>query len=84
MFHLDEVCSDYNMSASDIYNILISRKDEEVPLTFETIRHMVLKEIPSPVLRDIFTPIELKSIFSDTNIKKIKDKETKKFLNSIT
>jgi len=83
MHHLDKVCCDYNMSASDIYNILINKNDEDFPLTFETVKYKVLKDVPSPILKDIFTPKELKRIFSDINVKKIKNKETKKFINTL-
>lgn len=81
--HLDKVCCDYNMSASDVYTVLINKKDEDFPLTFETIKSKVLKEVPSEILKNIFTPEELKSIFANTNIKKIKNKETKKFINTL-
>ena len=83
MHHLDKVCCDYNMSASDIYNILISKNDENFPLAFETIKYKVLKDVHSDILKNIFTLEELKSIFSDTNVKKIKNKETKKFINTL-
>ena len=81
--HLDDVCSDYNMSAFDIYNILISKNDEDFPLSFNTIKYQVLKDVPSHILKNIFTHEELKSIFADTNVKKIKNKETKKFINTL-
>lgn len=83
MHHLDKVCSDYNMSAFDIYNILISKEDEDFPLAFETIKYKVLKDVPCHILKNIFTLEELKSIFADTHMKKIKNKETKKFINTL-
>ena len=75
--HLDDVCSDYNMSAFDIYDILISKNDEDFPLSFDTIKYQVLKDVPSHILKNIFTSEELKKIFSDTNVKKLKIKKQK-------
>jgi len=81
--HLDDVCCEYNMSASDIYNILISKNDEDFPLSFDTIKYQVLKDVPSQILKNIFTYEELKNIFADTNVKKIKNKETRKFIDTL-
>lgn len=81
--HLEKVCWDYNMSASDVYNILISKNDENFPLSFETVKYKVLKDVPSDILKNIFTLEELKSIFTDTNIKKVKNPETRKFINTL-
>ena len=81
--HLENVCSDYNMNASDVYNILISKNDSEFPLSFETVKDKVLKDVPLDVLENIFTLTELKTIFSDTNTKKIKNLQTRKFINSL-
>ncbi len=81
--HLDDVCCEYNMSAFDIYNILISKNDEDFPLSFETIKYQVLKDVPSQILKNIFTYEELQNIFADANVKKIKNKETRKFINTL-
>jgi len=81
--HLDDVCCDYNMRALEIYNILISKNDEDFPLSFETIKYQVLKDVPSQILKNIFTYEELQNIFADTNVKKIKNKETRKFINTL-
>lgn len=81
--HLENVCSDYCMSDSDVYNILISKDDSDFPLSFEIVKDKVLKDVPSNILKNIFTLVELKSIFSDTNIKKIKNAETRKFIDSL-
>lgn len=81
--HLEKVCSDYCMSDSDVYNILISKNDGAFPLSFETVKYKVLKDVPSDILKSIFTLVELKSIFSDTNIKKIKNEQTRKFINTL-
>ena len=81
--HLDKVCCDYNMSASDIYTVLVSKNDDDFPLEFETIKYKVLKDVPSHILKSIFTLEELKSIFTDTNLKKIKNEETKKFVRTL-
>lgn len=83
VYHLEKVCSDYSMSASDVYNILISKNDSDFPLSFETVKYKVLKDVPSDVLKNIFTLLELKSIFSDTNMKKIKNPQTRKFINTL-
>jgi len=83
MRHLEQVCSEYNMSASDVYTILISKNDEDFPLSFETVKDKVLKDIPQDILKNIFTQEELKSVFADTNVKKIKNKETRKFINAL-
>ena len=71
------------MSASDVYNILISKNDEDFPLSFETVKYKVLKDVSSDILKNIFTLEELKSIFSDTNVKKIRNPETRKFINTL-
>lgn len=81
--HLEKVCSDYCMSGSDVYNILISKNDDEFPLSFETVKYKVLKDVPSDILKSIFTLEELKSIFSDINVKKIKDAQTRKLINTL-
>jgi len=83
MHHLDKVCSDYSMSGSDIYNILLSKEDEDFPLSFETIKYQVLKDVPLDALKIVFTLEQLKSIFVDTNIKKIKNKETREFITHL-
>lgn len=71
------------MNGSEVYNILISKEDEKFPLSYETIKYMVLKDIPSEILKKIFTLVELKHIFGDVNLRKIKNYETKKFINSL-
>jgi len=52
-------------------------------LSFETIKYQVLKDVPSQILKNIFTYEELKNIFAHTNVKKIKNKETRKFINTL-
>ena len=73
LHHLEKVCSDYCMSASPVYNIPISRDNSTFLLSLETIKYKVLKDIPSDILKNLFTLEELKSIFSDTNLKKVKN-----------
>ncbi len=80
--HLEKICSDYCMSASDVYNLLLSKNDADFPLSFETVRDKVLKDVSADSLQNIFTLEELKSIFSDTNIKKVKNPQTRKFITS--
>ena len=82
--HLEKVCFEYCMSAEDVYNILLSKNDEEFPLSFETVKYKVLKDISCEALKNIFTQEELKSIFADSNLKKIKNKDTRKFIKSLT
>ena len=81
--YLEKVCSEYCMSAEDVYTVLISKDDEAFPLSFDTVKYKVLKDVSSDRLKKIFTQQELKTIFCDTNIKKIKNKETKKFINTL-
>ena len=81
--HLKNVCSDYCMSAIDVYNLLISKDDVDFPLSFEIVKYKVLKDVSSDILQKIFTKSELKSIFSDINFKKIKNEETRKFVNTL-
>jgi len=81
--HLDKVCREYCMNGSEVYNILISKNDEKFPLTYEIVKYMVLKDISSENLKKIFTLAELKSILADTNMRKIKNPDTRKFINSI-
>ena len=71
------------MSVWDVYNILISKNDAEFPLAFETVKYKVLKEVPLDILKNIFTPLELKNIFYDINLKKIKNPQTRKFINTL-
>jgi len=81
--HLDTICSEYCMSGSEVYNILVSKEDEKFPLSYETIKYMVLKDVPSKIIKKLFTLIELKSILEDTNMRKIKNPDMRKFINSI-
>ena len=81
--HLSKVCSDYNMSDLDVYNILINKNDEDFPLAFETVKYKVLKDVYPDILKDIFSHEELKSIFADTNLKKIKNPQTRKFIKTL-
>ena len=83
LHHLNKVCKEYCMSGLEVYQILISKNDEKFPLSYETIKYMVLKDISSEILQKIFTLDELKSIFYDINLRKIKNPETKKFIQSI-
>jgi len=82
IYHLENICSDYCMNASDVYDILKSKNDAEFPLSFEVVKYKVLKDIPSDILKNIFTHEELKSIFSNTNMKKIKNPQTRKFIST--
>ncbi|WP_108063178.1 hypothetical protein [Poseidonibacter lekithochrous] len=81
--HLGKVCSEYCMSASEVYNMLLSKNDGDFPLSFDTVKYMVLKDVRADKLKMIFTQEELKSIFSNINLKKIKNTQTKNFINSL-
>ncbi|MCJ8327698.1 MAG: hypothetical protein MJK08_11450 [Campylobacterales bacterium] len=81
--HLEKVCSDYCLSASDVYNILISKNDENFPLTFETVKYKVLKDVNINILKNIFTLEELKSILEDTKLKRIKNEGIREFINTL-
>lgn len=81
--HLEKVASDYCMSDCDVYNILLSKDDENFPLSFDTLRTKVLKDVSSEILQNIFTHEELKSIFLDINTKKIKNEQTRKLINTL-
>ena len=81
--HLEKVCSDYCLSASDVYNILISKNDENFPLTFETVKYKVLKDVNINILKNIFTIEELKSILEDTKLKRIKNEGIREFINTL-
>jgi len=70
--HLEKVCADYCLSASDVYTILLSRNDEDFPLSFDTVRNKVLKDVSIDILKEIFTQEELKNIFHDIISKKLK------------
>ena len=83
LHHLNKVCHEYCMSGSEVYGILRSKNDERFPLSYETIKYMVLKEVSSEILQKIFTRDELQNILENTNMRKIKNLETKKFINSI-
>lgn len=84
IYHLEKICSDYCMSALDVYNILISKNDSDFPLSFETVKYKVLKDVHSDILKSIFTLEELKNIFSDINLKKVKNPQTRKLIKSLT
>ena len=64
-------------------NILISKNDENFPLTFETVKYKVLKDVNINILKNIFTIEELKSILEDTKLKRIKNEEIREFINTI-
>lgn len=81
--YLEKVASDYCMSGSDVYNILLSKNDDTFPLSFDTVRNKVLKDVPADMLKNIFTYEELKSIFVDINVKKIKNEQTRKLINTL-
>jgi hypothetical protein len=83
LHYLEKLCSDYCMSGSEVYGILISKEDEKFPLSYETIKYMVLKDVPSKIIKKIFTLEQLKSILEDTNMRKIKNPDMRKFINSI-
>ena len=80
----EKIASGYSMNASDVYNLLLSKNDADFPLSFETVKYKVLKDIPCDILQSIFTLEELKSIFRDTNIKKVKNPQTRKLINSLS
>lgn len=82
--NLEKIASDYSMNASDVYNLLLSKNDADFPLSFETVKYKVLKDVPCDILQSIFTLEELKNIFSDTNIKKVKNPQTRKLINSLS
>lgn len=82
LHHLDKVCSDYSMNAFDVYKVLMSKEDDLFPLSFEIVKYKVLKDIACDTLKYIFTLEELKSIFSNTNVKKIKNPQTRKFIQT--
>ena len=71
------------MSGLEVYGILISKEDTKFPLSYETIKYIVLKEIPTKILKKIFSTVELKNLLADTNMRKIKNPDTRKFINSI-
>lgn len=80
---LEKVCADYCMSGFEVYEVLLSKEDTDFPLSFESIRDMVLKSITAEVLEGIFTFEELKRIFSHVNVKKIKNEQTRKWLKAL-
>ncbi len=82
--NLEKIASDYSMTASDTYNLLLSKNDADFPLSFEIVKYKVLKDIPCDILQSIFTLEELKNIFRDTNIKKVKNPQTRKLIISLS
>lgn len=77
------VCWDYDINANDIYHILITKNDKNSPISFDTLRYKVLKYIPIDSIKSIFSSQEISSIFSDVNIKKVRNPQTKDFLNTL-
>lgn len=83
LHHLEKVASDYCMSGLDVYDVLLTKNDDAFPLSFDTLRKKVIKDIPVNILEDIFTYEELKTIFIDINIKKIKNEQLRKLINTL-
>lgn len=83
LHHLEKVASDYCMSGLDVYDVLLTKNDDAFPLSFDTLRKKVIKDVPAYILEDIFTHEELKTIFIDINIKKIKNEQLRKLINTL-
>jgi len=79
--YLDKVCKEYCISGLEVYTILITKDDTRFPLSYETIKYMVLKSISCEILIKLFTKDELKSILENTNMRKIKNPEMRKFIS---
>ncbi len=77
------VCWDYDINANDVYHILITKNDKNSPISFDTLRYKVLKYIPIDSIKSIFSSQEISSIFSDVNIEKVRNPQTKDFLNTL-
>ena len=80
---LNSVCWDYDIDANNVYNILKTKDDKDSPISFDTLRYKVLKYISVESLKTIFLAHEIKSIFSDINLKKIRNPQTKSFLATL-
>lgn len=77
------ICWDYDINAKLVYDILITKNDENSPISFDTLRYKVLKYIPIDSIKIIFSSHEISNIFSDINIKKIRNPQTRKFLSTL-
>lgn len=77
------ICWDYDINAKSVYDILITKNDKNSPISFDTLRYKVLKYIPIDSIRSIFSSQEISSIFSDINIKKIRNPQARKFLSTL-
>lgn len=77
---LNKVCWDYDINGEDVYQILTTRDDSSYPISFETLRYKVLKYIKPKELENIFTKIEITDIFSNINVNKVRNQETKNYI----
>ena len=65
---LEAVCWDYDINSNDVYTILKTKKDDDLPISFDVLRKKVLKYVSIIKLQEIFTLEELKDIFSNKTI----------------
>ena len=76
---LEAVCWDYDINSNDVYTILKTKKDDDLPISFDVLRKKVLKYVSIIKLQEIFTLEELKDIFSGINPNTIRNPETRDF-----
>ena len=76
---LEAVCWDYDINASDVYNILKTKNDENFPISFDVLIKKVLKYISIDNLQKIFTLEELREIFNGINPNTIRNPKTRDF-----
>ena len=76
---LEAVCWDYDINSNDVYTILKTKKDDDLPISFDVLRKKVLKYVSIIKLQEIFTLEELKDIFNGINPNTIRNPETRDF-----
>lgn len=79
----EAVCFDYEIKAIDVYNILRTKDDTNFSISYDVIRKKVLKYISVDNLRNVFNQEQLIEIFSDVNLRTIKNPDTKTFLKDL-
>ena len=51
---LEAVCWDYDINSNDVYTILKTKKDDDLPISFDVLRKKVLKYVSIIKLQEIF------------------------------
>ncbi|WP_428024908.1 hypothetical protein [Arcobacter sp.] len=80
---LSAICWDYDIDATSVYKILTTKNDVDSPVSYDTLRYKILKYLPVDDLKKAFSMEEIKNIFSDINVKRIRNSKTKYFIETL-